>query len=322
MPEILDSIYWVDVDKVRPNPYQPRRDFDDIKLNSLAESIRQYGVLQPIVVTRHEVEKEDGGISVEYELIAGERRLRASQIAGLSQIPAVIRSSEESNIMKLELAIIENLQREDLNPIDRARAFDQLVRDFNFKHTRIAQTIGKSREYVANSIRLLMLPEEMQRALSERRISEGHTRPILMLNDRPEEQDVLFKEIMSRKLTVREAESIARRIATDKVRKKSVLNPEILEIEKQLTESFGTRVQIEQREVGGKVVIDYFSSEDLQSILLVIKQYNPENMDTPSLQSINSAEGEGRISVEEGVNEDKEENEEDEDMYSVKNFTV
>src|SRR5574343_563104 len=121
-----DSVFWVDLDKIKPNPFQPRREFDQAQLQSLADSIRQYGVLQALVVTRKEVPKPDGGLAVEYELIAGERRLRASKLAGLSQVPVLIKTGDESDLMKLELAIIENIQREDLNPVDRARAFERL----------------------------------------------------------------------------------------------------------------------------------------------------------------------------------------------------
>src|SRR3989344_3199349 len=130
-----DSIFWIELDKVKPNPYQPRREFDEKALGDLAESIRQYGVLQPLVVTRQEIIKDDGGLSVTYELIAGERRLRASRIAGLSQVPVLIKVGDNDNdLMKLELAIIENIQREDLNPVDRARAFERLSKEFGFKH--------------------------------------------------------------------------------------------------------------------------------------------------------------------------------------------
>ena len=153
-----DSIFWIEVEKVKPNPFQPRHEFDQDRLRDLAESIRMYGVLQPLVVTRVEVVKEDGGLATEYELISGERRLRASKLAGLSQVPVIIRSSHEDARVKLELAIIENLQREDLNPVDRARAFQRLVDEFNFKHIQIAEKVGKSREYVSNSLRLLTLP--------------------------------------------------------------------------------------------------------------------------------------------------------------------
>lgn len=277
-----DSIFWIEVEKIKPNPYQPRREFDQDKLNYLAESIRQYGVLQPLVVTRHEVQKEDGGLKSEYELIAGERRLRASKIAGLLQVPVIIRTQEDDAGAKLELAIIENLQREDLNPIDRAVAFQQLATEFNFKHNEIAIKVGKSREYVTNTLRLLLLPEEMQRAISSGQITEGHSRPILMLKDRPEEQATLFKEIIFKRLTVRDAESIARKVAVDKVRKKHYeFDPEIAEMEGQLSESLGTRVQIDKKDVGGRVMIDFFSNDDLRKILEIVhsnEKKNPHDM--------------------------------------------
>lgn len=172
------------VDRIVPNPYQPRKEFDEAALKSLAESIRQYGILQPLTVTRSEVEKADGGIQTTYELIAGERRLRASKLIGLREVPAVIRVGEQTDKMKLELAIIENLQREDLNAIDRAKAFQQLVADFGMQHTEVAARIGRSREYISNSIRLLALPEAIQNAVVNKEISEGHARALLMLNDR------------------------------------------------------------------------------------------------------------------------------------------
>lgn len=272
MPQIYDSIFWIEVEKIKPNPYQPRREFDEARLRELADSIRQYGVLQPLVVTRHEFEKEDGGLGVDYELIAGERRLRASKLAGLKQVPAIIRNGEEDNRVKLELAIIENLQREDLNPLDRARAFAQLSNEFGFKHIEIGKKVGRSREYVSNTIRLLTLPQEILDALAAGKISEGHTRPILMLVDRPEEQMVLFKEIMFKKLTVREAEGIARKVAYERIRKKALFqDPELAELEDKFTEKLGTRVHIEKKEKGGKMVIDFFSNEDLRGILDLIQ---------------------------------------------------
>src|SRR3989344_8078173 len=154
-----DSIFWIDLDKIVSTPFQPRREFDEVQMQSLADSIRQYGILQALVVTRKEVPKLDGGLVVEYELIAGERRLRASKLAGLSQVPVLIKLADETtDLLKLELAIIENIQREDLNPVDRARAFDRLVHEFSFKHMEISKKVGKSREYVANTVRLLGLP--------------------------------------------------------------------------------------------------------------------------------------------------------------------
>ncbi|MFZ2593352.1 MAG: ParB/RepB/Spo0J family partition protein [Minisyncoccia bacterium] len=274
-PYFSNSIFWVEVNRIVPNPFQPRKIFDENALADLAESIRQYGVLQPLVVTRRETTREDGGIAVGYELIAGERRLRAARLAGVIQVPVIIRAVEESDKMKLELAIIENLQREDLNPVDRAIAFKDLVEKFNLKHAEVAKKVGKSREYVSNSIRLLMLPAEVQQSLQANQISEGHARTLLMLIERPQEQQTLFKEIIHKKLTVRETERIARRIAVERARKQE-LPAELLALEKQLTESLGTRVQIEPRENGGKVHIDFFSPDDLQTILTLIAKNTEE----------------------------------------------
>ncbi len=331
-----NSIFWIEVEKISPNPYQPRKEFDRAKLEGLSESIKQYGILQPLVVTRKEREKDDGGLVVEYELIAGERRLRASKIANLVQVPVIIRTGEDDDRLKLELAIIENLQREDLNPVDRAKAFHLLANDFNLKHIEIAKKVGKSREYVSNTLRLLALPEEMLLALSEGKITEGHTRPILMLSDRPEEQMTLYKEVIFKKLTVREAEGIARRIAHDKVRKKNLLpDPEIMEIEDKLTEELGTRVQIDRKESGGKIMIDFFSNDDLRTILNVIKGGSGEYLDIaqdPSISSVEESEGGGLVdeglsveSVEAEVlstEKNKEQEKKDEELYGLKNFSL
>ncbi|OGI74421.1 hypothetical protein A2737_03220 [Candidatus Nomurabacteria bacterium RIFCSPHIGHO2_01_FULL_41_71] len=267
-----NSIFWIDTDKIKPNPYQPRRDFDETRLEDLATSIKQYGVLQPLTVSRMEVEKDDGGIMAEYELIAGERRLRAAKIAGVSQVPVIIRTGDTS-MMKLELAIIENLQREDLNVVDRARAFFRLVKEFKFTHNEVAKKVGKSREYVTNSLRILSLPEEILVALSQGKITDGHTRPLLMLSDRSEEQMVLFKEIIYKKITVREAEKLARKIAYDRVRKKEFMpDPEIMELEEEFQNKLGTRVHIDRRELGGQIKIDFFSTDDLRMILDLINK--------------------------------------------------
>jgi len=267
-----NSIFWIETDKIKPNPYQPRREFDEARLLELADSIKQYGVLQPLTVSRVEKEKADGGLVTEYELIAGERRLRASKIAQVLQVPVIIRVGD-SSLMKLELAILENLQREDLNAVDRARAFFRLVSEFKFTHAEVAKKMGRSREYVSNSLRILSLPEEVLNALSEGKISEGHTRPILMLADHPEEQLVLFKEIVYKKITVREAERLARKIAYDRVRKKEFMpDPEITELEEEFQDKLGTRVHIDRKDLGGQIKIDFFSTEDLRSILDLINK--------------------------------------------------
>lgn len=268
-----DSIFWVEVEKIVPNPYQPRREFDESKLQELSESVRMYGILQPLTVTRKEVHREDGTFYTEYELIAGERRLRASKLANLVQVPVIIREGEQSEQEKLELAIIENLQREDLNAVDRALAFKQLADQFGLSHSQIGKKVGRSRVYVSNSLRLLALPDYMLDALKKGDMSEGHARTLLMLVDRPEEMDTVFREILLKKISVREVERIARKIAVDRVRKKSLadIDPSLVEFERQFTESLGTRVQIDKTDYGGRVTIDYFSVEDLERMLAKLK---------------------------------------------------
>jgi ParB family transcriptional regulator, chromosome partitioning protein len=336
-----NSIFWVDIEKIKPNPFQPRREFDEARLRDLADSIRQYGVLQPLVVSREEKIKEgDGGMEVEYELIAGERRLRASKLAGLDQIPVIIRVGDD-NMAKLELAIIENLQREDLNAVERARAFFRLAEEFKFTHAQIGAKVGKSREYVSNTLRLLALPQEILDGLSAGKISEGHTRPILMLTDRPEEQMVLFKEIMFKKMTVRDAEKAARKIAFDRVRKKEYIqDPEIAEIEEKLQESLGTRVHIEKKDNGGYITIDFFTNDDLHTILDLIKpgdasnsnsmlhRYiaNQEKKEEEIKKEVNNIETteiiEDEHLIDDRTGDEIKKAEEEVDLYNIKNFSL
>jgi ParB family chromosome partitioning protein len=312
-----NAIFWVEVEKIVPNPFQPRRFFDEQKLKELADSIRQYGVLQPLVVTRKEKSRDDGGLRVEYELIAGERRLRAAKLAGVSLVPVIIRDEEESEQMKLELAIIENLQREDINPVERARAFSQLASQFNLTHADVARKVGKSREYVSNTIRLLQLTEEMQQALSEGKITEGHTRPLLMLIDRPEEQAVLFKDILFKKLNVRDSEQISRHIATDRIRKRDRnYDPEIFEMEAKASERLGTRVFVEPREVGGRISIEFLSEDDLRKILTILNQEEQARMAEMVEEALSP-------SISQEIPESTEPKKgPDDDLYSVTNFSI
>jgi len=313
VPTKYDSVFWIDIERIRPSPHQPRQEFSEEGLISLAESIRQYGVLQPLVVSRTEIEKPEGGLESLYELIAGERRLRASKLAGLKQVPVVIRHGD-SNLTKLELAIIENLQREDLNAIDRAKALKKLIEDFGISHAETAAKIGKSREYVSNSIRLLSLPEHMQSAVVGKEISEGHARALLALNDRPEELETLFKEILLKRLPVRAVEGIARSIAQERVRKYHRKTPEMVELEKTLTETLGTRVIIETNAEGGRLLIDFFSPEDLSAIV-------------SSIAARSASEGPNASSSEISAGEDPippaaPEESDDDELYSVSNFTI
>ncbi len=332
-----DSIFWIEVDKIKPNPYQPRRDFDEAQLKSLSDSIRQYGVLQALVVTRKEFEKPEGGLGVEYELVAGERRLRASKLAGLQQVPVLIRSAEDTDLMKLELAIIENIQREDLSPVDRAHAFDRLVKEFSLTHAEVGRKVGKSREYVSNTLRILMLPEYILAALSEGKITEGHTRPLMMLIERPQEQETLFKEIIFKKLNVRESENIARNIAVERARK--LVDQELIEIEGQFKERLGTRVRIEKKPTragepsddGGVLKIDFFNKEDLRTILeRLAAEVSARAEAVPEAameqEAATVAEEARPLTDEEKIMaEDKpqaEQENEDENLYSVSNFSI
>lgn len=351
MAQVETSIYWIETDKIVPNPYQPRREFDEDRLRELADSVRQYGVLQPLVVSRVETQLPDGGIKVSYELIAGERRLRASKMAGLHQVPVVVRTGDDSRA-KLELAIIENLQREGLNPVERAQSFQRLADEFKITWADVGRKVGKSREYVSNTVRILMLPQDILDALSKGHISEGHTRPLLMLIDRPPEQTTLFKEMMVRKMTVREAEQIARRIAFEKVRKKDLfMTPEVVDMEEKLAETLGTRVQIEPRERGGRIFIDYFSHEELLALAQVIRQAGEtkthmgmfdtlKREDLQTLSEINQSPRIEMVVSEEAVDGAPEEmlemgggeddrtldevkqEEQNEDLYNIKNFSI
>ncbi|MCI0619728.1 ParB/RepB/Spo0J family partition protein [Candidatus Wolfebacteria bacterium] len=317
-----NAIFWVEVDKINPNPYQPRRDFDAGKLQDLADSIRQYGVLQPLVVTRTETYLDDGSMRSQYELIAGERRLRAARLAGISQVPVVIRDGDEPENIKLELAIIENLQREDLNPVDRARAFFQLANDFGHKHGDIGRRVGRSREYVSNTIRILGLPEEMLRAIAEGKMREGHSRPLLMLVDRPEEQRTLFKEILHKNMTVHDAEQVSKRIAYDRARTYgSVIGEEVRAFEEELEQTLGTRVHVLKRtgSEGGKLIINFATEDDLQALMERLKGKltgaPPEVIqvaiaDAPAEEE--NSNGDTLPTREEG----------DDDIYSISNFSI
>ncbi|MBU6323111.1 MAG: ParB/RepB/Spo0J family partition protein [Patescibacteria group bacterium] len=319
VPTKYDSVYWVETERIKPNPYQPRREFDDDRLKALAESIRQYGVLMPLVVTRKEVQKPDGGLQTEYELIAGERRLRASKLIGLKEVPVVIRTGEQSDKEKLELAIIENLQREDLNAVDRARAFEKLAVEFGMTHAEIGAKVGKSREFVSNSLRLLLLPEPMQAAIVNKEISEGHARTLLALNDRPEERETLFREICLKKISVRAAERIARSIAQERVRKHHKKTPEMQELEKSLTETLGTRVIIEANEQGGRLMIDFFSPEDLSLLVTSLAQREAQS---GAGASSGMPVYPNTTQLEDPVPSRAPEEPPEDDLYSIRNFSV
>ena len=269
-PRKSDSVYWIEIEKIEPNPYQPRREFGDAALQDIASSIREHGLLQPILVSKREIETPVG-LEVRYQLIAGERRWRASKMAGLTQIPAVIRHGVPDDRIKLELALIENVQREELNPVERARAFKQLVDEFHLVQREIAARIGKSREMIANTLRLLSLPEDILGAVQAGRITEGHARAILMVGDDGVKQHELFNSIVSDRLNVREAESRARQVGgktlIPRKRPAQAQEPEWREWQNRLQERLGTRVQLTRIGDRGKIVVEFFSEEELRGLL-------------------------------------------------------
>lgn len=257
----------VPVASLRPNAQQPRRHFDEDALAQLAQSISEVGVLLPLIVRPVSDEK--------YEIIAGERRWRAAQKAGLTEVPVIIRSASAQD--SLEIAIIENVQREDISAIECARAYKELADKFGLNQEQIAQKVGKSRVAVSNTIRLLRLPEEMQTAIEDGTLSEGHARAILMA-DSPTKQKDLFERILRDGLSVRQAESLARTEPQapaangikSEAKPKRKKDPIYGALEKGLSEYFGTPVSINQGEVGGKMIVEYYSEEDLQRILDVL----------------------------------------------------
>ncbi|HMN19056.1 MAG TPA: ParB/RepB/Spo0J family partition protein [Candidatus Moranbacteria bacterium] len=252
----------VDIDHVVPNPHQPRLVFDDIKLQELSDSIKQHGVIQPLVVSR------SGAL---YELIAGERRLQASKLAGLKKVPVIVRDAAEKE--KLELAIIENVQRHDLNPIEEAKAYQKLMESYQLSQEEVAAKMGKSRSLVANKVRLLALPAEIQRALSEGRITEGHAKAILALPN-AEKQRALFELILRGNLTVREAEDKTREVKAASHLRVRKADPDMQAIQDRITGALGTKVRLLHSGKGGRIIIEYYSAEDLGSLLDKIA---PEN---------------------------------------------
>lgn len=267
-----ESVFWVDTAKVETNPFQPRREFDGEELKALAKSIEEHGILQPLLVTKRSVETPTG-LDVRYELIAGERRLRAAKIIGLREVPVIIRHARTPNQEKLELALIENVQREDLNAMERARAFHRLIDEFGLMQKDVAERIGKSREMVSNALRLLRLPVEVQAAISGGEITEGHARALLMLGDDKAAQLKLFAQMKTNSLSVRDSEMAARfldvRAGEGPRRRKSspALDPDSRLLQRKLEEAFGTRVSLIKKGEQGKIVVAFYSEEELQGII-------------------------------------------------------
>ena len=256
------------IDKIEPNPDQPRNQFDEDTLQELADSIKQYGMLQPILVTP----KDDF-----YEIIAGERRWRAAKQAGLNEVPVMIRKYNENEIV--EIALIENIQRDNLNPIEEAMAYKRLLKEFNLKQDEVAERVSKSRTAVTNSMRLLKLNDRVQQMIIDDMISTGHARALLAIEDE-EQQYMLANKIFDEKLSVRETEKLVKALKNPKKEEKK---PEVenqfvyTNLEEQMKSLIGTKVSVHAKANGkGKIEIEYYSPDDLERIyeLLMTIQHN------------------------------------------------
>lgn len=269
-----EFIFHIEVSKIEPNPNQPRRKFAEQGIRELAYSVREFGFLQPIVVSK--IEKETpAGVEVQYQLITGERRLLAAKMLGLETVPAIVRAVDLER-EKLEMAVIENIQREDLNPIETARAFARLQEEFRMTQREIAAKLGKSREVVANAVRLLDLPIYVQEALESGQISESHGRLLLAITD-PGAQKKLFDDILANNLTTRD---LRQRVEVMKPRKRrgtEELSPELKIFEEKLSAELGAPVKIERGINTGKILITFFSEEELENIVRKIGRETGEN---------------------------------------------
>jgi len=256
-----DEVIKIPIENIVPNPRQPRKYFAEENLKELAESIKEHGVIQPIIVT-----KADG----KYELIAGERRLQASKLAKMSEVPAIVRLATSQQ--KLELALVENIQRHNLNAIEEAKAYQELHSEFNLTQEEIAKRTGKSRSAIANIIRLLELPVEIQRGIIEGKITEGHARAILGLEN-PEKQRALYELILKNNLTVRATEDKVREVTvhTHKRKVSKQVDPYLQDLEDNIQQKLGTKIKIKKRGTTGKITIDFYSEEEFEKIVELLK---------------------------------------------------
>jgi len=249
-----EKIIMLDVNAIQSNPHQPRKDFDRAYLEDLMSSIKVHGIIQPLVVA-----KTPAG----YQLVVGERRLRAAKFLSMRKVPAIMRSVSEQE--KLELALVENVQRQNLNPIERAWGYKRLIDEFNLTQEEVAKKVGQSRAGVTNSLRLLTLPEEMQKALTEGRITEGHAKVLLGVKTE-QEMDRLFREILRHNLTVRDTES-ARKVVVKRHLRRITKDPQLEVQEQKLRETLATKVSINKHGQRGQIMIEFYSDDELKEII-------------------------------------------------------
>jgi ParB family transcriptional regulator, chromosome partitioning protein len=257
-----EQALFIETNKIKTNPYQPREEFNEIELRELADSIKQKGIIQPITVRKNE--------NGEYELIAGERRLRASKLAGLEKLPAYVLDVTSKEDL-LEISLIENIQRKDLNAIEAAHGYQRLIDECNLTQEQVAERIGKSRSVVTNYLRILKLPDEIQQSIRKGEINEGHARAILSIDDAAG-QIALWKRILHEKLPVRQAEQISKKLKKPAEKKIFISSNQdkaaISFLESKFREHFGTKVRLlPKSKTTGEIIIEYYTAEDLERII-------------------------------------------------------
>jgi ParB family chromosome partitioning protein len=264
MEDISKEYFTCDIGLIQPNRYQPRLRFSDEELEDMARSIRQQGIIQPLLVR-----KDSNG----YELITGERRLRAAKIAGLKQVPVIVKTITDTDM--LEMSIVENVQRSDLNPIEEAEAYHRLITEFGLTQDQAADRVGKSRSAVANFLRLRQLPEQIKSSIMDGDLSMGHARALLGAATSAQQNSV-FRAIVLKRLSVRETERLIKRLKTEKEKPKKPLSSSeqryLSDVADDLSSRFGTKVQIKRRGQKGKVEIEFYSNDDLDRLLGLLKQ--------------------------------------------------
>jgi len=269
--EAASGLLEVDTEDIVPNPRQPRHEIDPDSLLELADSIREHGLIQPLIVTRVEFQDPAIGqiVGPQYQLIAGERRWQAAMMAGMDRIPVIVKEATPQET--LELALVENIQRADLNPLEEAAAYHQLVEEFDLTQEQVATRVGRSRSTVANSLRLLGLPEEIKTPLAGGKISEGHARALLGLEDL-EKQLLVLQAVLDRGLSVRQTEELVRRLVALKPEDERTQRPrpETTALEAAFRTALGTKVNLLRSKKGGKLVIHFYSEEELQRLYDVI----------------------------------------------------
>ncbi|MCG0275103.1 MAG: ParB/RepB/Spo0J family partition protein [Thermosediminibacteraceae bacterium] len=257
------NIQEINISEIRPNERQPRKSFDDEKLNELASSIKEHGVLQPVILRK---------VKNGYEIVAGERRWRAAKMAGIKKIPAIVKELTDAEVM--QIALIENLQREDLTPLEEATAYKRLMEEFGMTQEELASKIGKSRSQIANTVRLLNLESEIQQMLNDGRITAGHARALLAIEDSAVRIKIARK-IAQENISVRETEELAKTVSLkagkgSKKKKSEEINPALLHVTEQLQRALGTKVRVKGSERRGKIEIEFYSEDELERILEVI----------------------------------------------------